>query len=898
MINGIFIYYLFVMSKQNNSVALEIFNKVIQKDNIENHRANDNDDGLQHEVPIDPAYSNQTGCTLKQMVKVLLSNPLAQNQLGLAVEDANPKSLEFYEVLLRNHIFEEIINCLQYSSISDIMTNDISPVYKYDNAWEVVNITLGSVPFWLESMKTSFEINFGSSEPLRKPVESWEDSHNHSVEEYTQFFIRSILRDIGDKADKGNKKKKPEDAIEDGLLRLEDEEIFPEGYLDLLFTLKTPFDMGQVLVLRYMLCTERVILRTSPYIAQLLVSQELITRFTLNNRTLLYEFMSSIWKTLEPVSNFFCVHSEFSKATFMAAIIYSTLTSDPKYKALINDSSEFYSQLPHLYNIFYLLLDLGQTKATRLPTLPQREDIVFKGVDNQVITAKEVKKDIEKCEEYQTVLKDETTLTPFSSADEFPTSKNMKETRDVKISKSSIASSKVTKDTRNNSKPAKSSRSNLNAKAKPTFDIDAIRSLRDRMELTPYSKNYPYNNTAVTTSNSNDPMLAFYILSIQLFENIAENGAIDKLRSLLPEYRTILVVGVLAASRRIVAKGLKESKKGFFGWLTDAEELKALLPHMPPRKFACDILLIYRYVEVQPLEKALADDINELVKYDGRLDFLYLHEFAKALSNVEVDQHTLFCLTLIYRSFEWKKQLRMMDITDYQNSGRLEGAANKLDTDSPKKANEEMLIWIARNDGPHFCVRKEYFEKLDLFTSPRYYKERSSMELEAADGTNKEQQITNAEPVMALGIGTVKIRVHARTAGEVKLRQLVLQDVIYVPVGLKGNVLSLSGPGIYKAYFTDLHTISMTFPNKSKKTKGNSKSRPPHVTALLDSISSHLACILDYGRIKKTPDKSDPAKLVLSYDEMMSIEMHKEKVPPEGTYLGIGDLVPVNAKDL
>lgn len=894
----------------DNSVAEVKFQDVIQNgDQV-------NDDEDQDPIPMEPAYSNHASTTLKHRVRNIFLNSLAKNQLKQSVLRHNFKSLQYHDAFLRNHIFEEVIHSAQFSSIGEVMTNEIAPMYKYDSTWELMDLNYGTFPLWVQLMKSVFDSKFGSSEILFKPFDQLKDEKSqYAMTHYKSILIKDIKKYAGEK----NTRKKVEGSKKGG--SDEDDEFLPPRLLELLSELHSPYEIIRVLHKRHMIGIQQLLQRSSPFIAKLLVSPDLTNGLTLQTHTLLHKCISAFWSVLEPVSMLFFAHPEISKSTFMAAIIYTTLTSNPQYKHLMYDSQAFYTKLPSLFNLFYLLLDLAQqTSCPKLETLPTRQDFISNDASGK-LAAFEVKKRTRASDEDATngtvpIIANSATPAAANGTDSIAANDSSSVTtngtnpvttnssskpivlKDIpkdttkKTSSISMIASKVMKDQRNN-KPPKTPRTTLPSKAKMMSIVQAIVDIKIRIDKTSYAKDCPNFHY---DSPSKDPMFSFYVMSYHEFYNIVESGSITELKALMPEYRTVLVVGILAAARRIHFAEIKESKKGFFGWLTDNEELKALLPHLPRIDVAVVFMQMYHYIEKRPCDREILESIDAQVKFDTRLDFLYHPEFATCLSFVmEQENEALFLLLLIHRSFEWKKQLRMLDINEHQKTVEFETILNKMDSEARKTAEDESLVWFINSHGPHFCCREEYFDRLDKFPTPIQYQEQSSANLASAE--EEKSSATASSLVNAWGTGTVKISVRAKsTSGDDRIRQLILQDVLFVPEDMKYNVLSLSGPGIHKPQYADMHNISLGFPNKSKKSQGKgAKSRPAFLTAYLENFSPYYTCIVDYGRLKSTSgngDKNgDPSHPGLTLEEAMRLEVQQHKLPRHGTYTGIGELV-------
>lgn len=331
--------------------------------------------GVEEEVdvePVEPRYSDSEGTTLKHRVKHIFSNSLAQKELKKSLLSRGLNNLNYHDAYLRNHIFDEVVHGAQSSSIGMLLSHEIATSYRYDGSWDLMELSYSTFPLWVEWIKTEFETKFGSSDPLFKPEKEWTVKQDHPLIAYRASLIEGILMHIGSRSiqttlarqlEIGGEMvpRKPQAATTQ---TERDIEFLPLEFLELVSTFPTAHTMMKVMQQRHMIGISRTVIQSAPFLAKLLVTDDMRIGLTLQTHSLLHQCVEAFWTLLEPVSMLFFAHRDISKSTFLSSIIYSTLTSIPEYKDLFKDSKKFYAVLPSLHNLFYLLLDLSQVSPS------------------------------------------------------------------------------------------------------------------------------------------------------------------------------------------------------------------------------------------------------------------------------------------------------------------------------------------------------------------------------------------------------------------------------------------------------------------------------------------------------------------------------------------------------
>lgn len=337
---------------------------------------------IYNEERSDKPYHTHWKNTIPQWYKAIFSHPTTREKLKASLTGVYKfDTLEYHQEFLRNHIFEEIIHSSETSSMSEVMLTEVMPLYKFNGAWELIELNFHTFPLWHLWIMSLLKAKLGQNHPalgLSAKTYLTPSTKGQLTDELAsihELVINSLENYSGEETTANRKTLLFQSTAKDGTLDipklfsksasgspLMQEELIPPMLLDLFKRRPVTFEITTPLVARYKWVLNEIVKANSKQYAELLSSTDLlIDTFTIEDYHTFHECMKILWVVLEPLYAFMWSHSQVvSKPAFMAAMIYSTMTSDKSLMPYMVNPDAFQKRFPVLFDFYYLMLDLAQ----------------------------------------------------------------------------------------------------------------------------------------------------------------------------------------------------------------------------------------------------------------------------------------------------------------------------------------------------------------------------------------------------------------------------------------------------------------------------------------------------------------------------------------------------------
>lgn len=337
---------------------------------------------IYNEERSDKPYHTHWNNTLSQWYKSIFSHPTTKEKLKASLTGNHSfDTLEYHQEFLRNHIFEEIIHSSEASSMFEVMLTEVMPLYRYNGAWELIELNFHTFPLWHQWIMSLLKAKLGHDHPaLGSSAKTYltPSTKSHLTEELAsihKLVINSLETYSGEETTVNRKTLLAQSTAADGTLNipklfsksasgspLMQDELIPPMLLDLFKRRPVTFEITTPLVARYKwVLNEIVKANTDQYVRLLSSTNLLIDIFAIEDYWTFHECIKILWVVLEPLYSLMWSHSqELSKPAFMAALIYSTMTSDKSLIPFITNPEAFTRSFPVLFDFYHLMLDLAQ----------------------------------------------------------------------------------------------------------------------------------------------------------------------------------------------------------------------------------------------------------------------------------------------------------------------------------------------------------------------------------------------------------------------------------------------------------------------------------------------------------------------------------------------------------
>jgi hypothetical protein len=330
----------------------------------------------------DKPYHTHWKNTIPQWYKAIFSHPTTREKLKASLTgEYTFDTLEYHQEFLRNHIFEEIIHSSETSSMSEVMLTEVMPLYRFNGAWELIELNFHTFPLWHQWIMSLLKAKLGQNHPALGPsaktylTPSTKSQLTEELASIHKLVISSLETYSGEETTTNRKTLLAQSTTKDGNLDipklfsksasgspLMQDELIPPMLLDLFKRRPVTFEITTPLVARYKWVLNEIVKANTKQYAKLLSSTDLlIDTFTIEDYHTFHECMKILWVVLEPLYVFMWSHSQVvSKPAFMAAMIYSTMTSDKSFMPFMVNPDAFQKRFPVLFDFYHLMLDLAQ----------------------------------------------------------------------------------------------------------------------------------------------------------------------------------------------------------------------------------------------------------------------------------------------------------------------------------------------------------------------------------------------------------------------------------------------------------------------------------------------------------------------------------------------------------
>lgn len=259
---------------------------------------------------------------LREWCGAIISQESATRVLCTSAEIV--RSLDYHLEFLKGHIFDEVIHS-EVADVTEILLTEIIPLYKFDGAWELMELNHSTFYLWTLWLKGVFSTQLGSSYKL----------FHHTSDPHIQNLMMNSAGHMGS------------GSASDFVSQID----FTNS--------KDPFAVWKVIYMKYIHVSRKNFQSAD---LEILTSMSLVRRILIQgDQKSLHRTLKILWEgPLEPISELFrFCHPEISRPALLTAFIYTALTSEPDTRTLVENESKFRKELPYLYHVYRLLLDLA-----------------------------------------------------------------------------------------------------------------------------------------------------------------------------------------------------------------------------------------------------------------------------------------------------------------------------------------------------------------------------------------------------------------------------------------------------------------------------------------------------------------------------------------------------------